>query len=265
MNPSAMTGQGNNTWFLDGTEPTLIDAGVGVPEHVQAIAQALGGRALKRVLVTHSHADHSSGIPALRDQWPEVSIFASEAWNGPVAHGPAAHLTIKTQKSISAAESIAPLRDGDTVSAGDRALTVIYTPGHAIDHICFWDALSRDLYSGDMVVRGSTVMIPATRGGGLRAYLSSLERLAALKPARIYPGHGPVINDPLEVIATYIEHRRMRDAQVAACLADGIRDPDAIVARIYPDLAPGLHAAARATVEAHLQKLAEEGTAGPGL
>ena len=102
-------------------------------------------------------------------------------------------------------------------------------------------------------------MIPATRGGGLRAYISSLERLASLKPARIYPGHGPVIDDPLDVIAEYLAHRRMRDAQVAACLADGISDPDAIVARIYPDLADGLHSAARATVEAHLQKLSEDG------
>jgi len=243
-----MTGQGNNTWLLDGDQPTLIDAGVGMPAHVDAIAKALDGRALKRVLVTHSHADHSSGIPALRARWPDVQVCVSEHW-------------VPAHPDLSGEG----LRAEALVKAGDRDLTVVYTPGHAIDHICFWDAQSRDLYSGDMVVRGSTVMIPATRGGGLRAYLSSLERLAALKPARIYPGHGPIISDPLEVIATYLEHRRMRDAQVAACLADGIRDPDAIVARIYPDLASGLHAAARATVEAHLQKLAEEGIAGPGL
>jgi glyoxylase-like metal-dependent hydrolase (beta-lactamase superfamily II) len=101
-----------------------------------------------------------------------------------------------------------------------------------------------------MIVRGSTVMIPAGRGGGLAAYLRSLARIAALRPSIVFPGHGPVIEDPLELIAEYVAHRRLRDSQVAACLAQGIVDPDAIVARIYPDW--HRPAAARATVEAHI-------------
>jgi glyoxylase-like metal-dependent hydrolase (beta-lactamase superfamily II) len=247
LNPSPMTGQGNNTWLQDGAEPTLIDAGVGVPEHIEAIAAALHGRPLRRVLITHGHADHSAGIPALRARWPDVEVCASEFFSG---------------------GGVVPLSDGQVVIAGDGPLTVVYTPGHAIDHVCFiengnssshfQENDSRGLFSGDMVVQGSTVMIPATRGGGLRAYLQSLERLAALKPARIYPGHGPVIDDPIELIESYLEHRRMRDAQVAACIADGVTEPDAIVDRIYPELAPALRPAARATVEAHLQKLAED-------
>ena len=67
-------------------------------------------------------------------------------------------------------------------------------------------------------------MIPAGRGGNLRDYLASLERLAALAPARIYPGHGPVIERPVELIGEYLEHRRMRDRQIVACLADGLTD-----------------------------------------
>lgn len=237
FNPSPMTGQGNNTWLLDGVEPALIDAGVGVPEHIDAIANALGSRPLRRVLVTHGHNDHSAGIPAIAARWPDVEICRSE---------------------LAAGKSETRLSDGNVVLAGDRVLTVLYTPGHAIDHVCFWDATTRDLYAGDMVVHGSTVMIPATRGGGLRAYLASLERLAALNAARIYPGHGPVIDNPGEVIAEYIAHRRMRDEQVATCLRDGVTDPDAIVSRIYPDLSPALRSAALATVEAHLQKLRED-------
>ncbi len=110
-----------------------------------------------------------------------------------------------------------------------------------------------------MVVRGTTVMIPANRGGGLRAYMTSLERLAALSPARILPGHGPIIDDPLALIAEYLDHRRMRDAQVAGCLRDGLSDPDAIVRRLYPGLPPALLFAARATIESHIQKLREDG------
>ena len=135
----------------------------------------------------------------------------------------------------------------------------MHTPGHAPDHVCFWNPETGDLFGGDMVIRGTTVMIPAGRGGSLRDYLASLERLASLAPARIYPGHGPIIDRPVELIREYQAHRRLREQQVIECLDDGLTDLDQIVARIYPDLAPPLRPAARATVEAHLQKLRDDG------
>jgi len=237
LNPGALTGRGNNTWLIDGAEPALIDAGVGVPGHVDAVAAALGGRPLRRVLITHGHPDHASGMPALRVRWPSLEackwvVEGETGWT--------------------------PLRDGQPVRAGDTRLTVLHTPGHALDHVCFWHDESAELYAGDMVALGTTIMIPAGRGGGLRAYLDSLRRIAALSPTRIFPGHGPVITDPLRLIADYLAHRSMRDEQVAACLRDGLTDLDAMVRRIYPDLAPGLLGAARATVEAHLEKIRED-------
>lgn len=239
-NPGPLTGEGNNTWLLDGDEPTLIDAGVGAPEHVEAIAHALDGRALARVLVTHGHADHASGVPALRARWPSLDV----------------------RKWLTTSESgWRPLVDGTRVRAGDAELIVLHTPGHATDHVCFWNEPTRDLYTGDMAVKGSTVMIPAGRGGNLAEYLRSLERLAALKPDRMLPGHGAIIEQPLALIAEYIEHRRSREAQVVRCLADGVTDVDAIVARIYPDIAAGVRPAARLTVQAHIEKLRAEGKA----
>jgi glyoxylase-like metal-dependent hydrolase (beta-lactamase superfamily II) len=229
-NPGPLTGSGNNTWLIDGSEPTLVDAGVGATAHLEAIANALRERPLARVLVTHGHRDHASGVPALRERWPALEVGQ---WP--------------------------ELRDGDVVRAGDSTLTAIHTPGHAPDHICFWDPARRDLFGGDMVVKGTTIMIPAGRGGNLRDYLSSLDRLAALEPRRIFPGHGPVIDDPVTLIREYIEHRHLRESQVQAALDAGIVDVDAIVSRIYPDLAEALRPAARLTVEAHLEKLRDDG------
>jgi hydroxyacylglutathione hydrolase len=233
-----MTGSGNTTWLLDGGEPTLVDAGVGAASHVDAIAQALGGRALGRVIVTHGHADHASGVPTLRARWPSLVAYK---W---IAEGDDVGWT--------------PLRDAQVLRASDRALEVIYTPGHAIDHVCLWDAESRDIFTGDLLVLGSTVMIPAGRGGNLRDYLASLARIDALDPRRALPGHGPVIEQPRALIAEYVAHRKMREQQVLAALAAGVSDVGEIVARIYPDLPDALRSAAHLTVQAHLQKIRED-------
>jgi glyoxylase-like metal-dependent hydrolase (beta-lactamase superfamily II) len=240
LNPSPMTGAGNNTYLLEGAEPTLVDAGVGAPAHIEALSAALADRPLARVIVTHGHADHASGVPALRARWPGLDACKFVAHDDPE---PGAW---------------SPLTDGQLVSAGDRTLAVVHTPGHARDHVCLWDAGERSLYAGDMVAIGTTIMVPAGRGGGMRAYLQSLHRMQALQPARIYPGHGPVIERPAELLAEFIEHRLMREAQVRACINRGTTHPADMVKEIYPGLPAALVPAATATVEAHIEKLRED-------
>jgi glyoxylase-like metal-dependent hydrolase (beta-lactamase superfamily II) len=237
-NPGPLTGDGNNTWLIDGAEPTLVDAGIGAASHVDAVARALGGRPLARVLVTHGHPDHASGAPALRARWPSL-----ECWKWKIDGDDA---------------SWRGLSEGQIVGAGERVLAVLHTPGHAIDHVCFWDATSRALYAGDMIRHPGTVVIPAGRGGNLRDYLRSLDRLAALDPGQLFPGHGAIVDRPREVIAEYIAHRHAREEQVIACLRDGVTDIEGIVDRIYAGLASDLRDAARLTVRAHLDKLRDE-------
>lgn len=235
-NPGTLTGPGNNTYLIDGAEPTMIDAGVGHPQHLDDLASALKGRVLARVLVTHGHPDHASGVPAIRARWPGVAVHKFPAAGD--------------------SSDWLPLRDNEALRAGDQELTVIYTPGHAIDHVCFWQPESRELFCGDMMTKTTTIMVPpSSRGGSLADYLDSLRRLAALEPRLVWPGHGDVIDAPVERIQTYLAHRAERERQVRACLDDGVTDIDAIVARVYADTPSALWPAARLTVEALLEKL----------
>jgi glyoxylase-like metal-dependent hydrolase (beta-lactamase superfamily II) len=241
-NPGPYTGpSGNNTWFLDGDEPTLIDAGIGQSSHLDALREALDGRSLVRLLLTHGHRDHAAGAPAIRALWPGVEVM-------------------KFPTADEAEWSV--LRDGAFVRAGSVRLRVLHTPGHAADHVCFWDESSRDLFAGDMVIRPGSVLIPAGRGGNLRDYLRSLERMASLSPARILPGHGPIIHNPLDVIAEYQTHRRRREEQILILLSEGYSTTEAITDRLYAGIDDELRRAATMTVQAHLDKLREEGRLG---
>jgi glyoxylase-like metal-dependent hydrolase (beta-lactamase superfamily II) len=230
-NASPWTGPtGNNTYLLSGREPALIDAGVGNAAHIQSVATALAGQPLRRVLITHAHPDHVGGLDAIVLEWPSVDVVR--------AGHPA-----------------------DKVKAGDTELRIIATPGHAPDHLCFFDEASGDVYCGDLVRIGGSIVIPASKGGNLRKYLDSLKRVRALSPRRLLPGHGPIVDDPVSLIDEYLEHRAQREEQVIAALVDGAKTPGAIVPRIYAELSPALLAAAADSVLAHLVKLQDEGRA----
>jgi glyoxylase-like metal-dependent hydrolase (beta-lactamase superfamily II) len=240
-NPSAMTGTGNWTYFLPGRHPVLIDAGVGEAAHLTAIADARPDGP-GHVLVSHAHGDHISGVPALASRWTDTR-FSKMPW---------------PERDASARVSWRWLIDGDVIPAGDGELQAIHTPGHAPDHLAFWHAPTRTIFSGDLVVAGTTVVIPASSGGSLKAYLASLERLLLLSPLRLLPAHGEPIDHPERLIRQYIAHRQEREHQVISALASGLRSPDAVVSRIYIGLSAALVPMARESVLAHLHKLEED-------
>ena len=238
-----MTGAGNNTYLLagDGGSAVMIDAGVGHSQHLADLDAALSERhaRLDRVLVTHGHRDHAEGAPALASAHPH-SRFCKMPWPG---------------QDEQYAVSWEPLDEGDVVPAGGESVSVLHTPGHSPDHLALWHEPSGSLFTGDLVVLGSSVMIHSSRGGNLAQYLASLERLLALDPRRLLPAHGPIVEHPRTLLTGYLEHRRFRERQVIAALRAGYSEVPAIAESIYDGLDPALMPAARENVRAHLEKL----------
>lgn len=246
FNPGPITGDGNWTWLLAGRVPTLVDAGTGDPRHLAALETALAGRPLAQVLVTHGHGDHASGAPAIVGRMPGVRC-RKMPWEDRDSLWPV---------------SWEPIADGEIIAAGDASLVTVHTPGHAPDHVCFFHEPTRTLFSGDLAVKGSTVWIPASHGGDLADYLGSLERILALKPRRMFPAHGAIIDEPEQLLRDYIAHRRDREEQVLDALRRGDATPEAVTARVYSDLNQPFLAIARENVVSQLIKLEREGRIG---
>src|SRR5205814_1174167 len=112
------------------------------------------------------------------------------------------------------------------------------------------------LFTGDMVLGAGTTVIPPD--GDLGDYLDSLARVRALDVRRIFPAHGPVIEEPTRKIDEYLAHRALRDEQILAGLRDGVQRTEDLVRRIYTDVPEFLHRAAGVSVESHLRRFVQQ-------
>ncbi len=231
-----MTLTGTNTYLVvsDGAVAVIDPGGPDdLPGHLDAIlaaAQPLGR--ITTVLVTHRHGDH---LPL---------AFPLAARTGALVVG---HPLLPGVKHAVA---------NDEVCFG--LLRALWTPGHTVDSLCLWNPETRDLFTGDLVLGTGTAVLDDVRGA-LAAYFASLQRLLALSPRTIYPGHGPVVSDAEAKLREYIAHRQQREQQVVSALsAAGPSSVDALVAAIYPDVAPNLVPMAARNVRACLDKLASE-------
>src|SRR5512132_1894663 len=245
LNPGLMTGPGTNTYLVGRRDPILIDTGAGVPDYLPLLERYLAERGFSqpsRVLLTHRHRDHLGGVEQLRARFKGLRVSKMR------------------HKDAALPEPIDDLRDGQDDQGEGVTLVPVYTPGHASDHLCYYLAEDRALFTGDVILGGSTTVIPSD-DGDLLDYLDSLKRLLGLDVQRIYPAHGPVIEDGPAKIREYLDHRMMRERQILEAMADGLDTIPAMVARIYADVAPALHPVAAMSVESHLRKLAREGRA----
>jgi glyoxylase-like metal-dependent hydrolase (beta-lactamase superfamily II) len=241
-NPGPMTGAGTNTYLLGRTETIVVDPGPAVPSHIEAILRHARGP-IRWILVTHTHLDHS---PAARELAARTG--ARLAGRAAPAHG----------RQDAGFEPDRALVDQELVRAAETRLRAIHTPGHASNHLCYWDPDSGNLFTGDHIIDGSTVVIDPP-DGNMSHYLRSLKGLRALRAQCLMPGHGEPLEEPLAAIDALIDHRARREAKVLDALELGqAQTIPALLSSVYDDVATRLHRVAARSLLAHLLKLEED-------
>jgi glyoxylase-like metal-dependent hydrolase (beta-lactamase superfamily II) len=145
---------------------------------------------------------------------------------------------------------------------GDTQLVAIHTPGHASNCVCYLLEREGLLFTGDHVLEGvSPVILPPD--GDMAAYMHSLQKLHAYDFERIAPGHGGLMERGKEVLTSLRDHRLAREQKVLRSLRQlAAATLDELTPVVYDDVATERHGWARLTLEAHLIKLAGEGSAG---
>ncbi|TVQ47874.1 MAG: MBL fold metallo-hydrolase [Gammaproteobacteria bacterium] len=245
-NGGPLTGPGTNSYVLGNGRRVVLDPGPADPAHLERLAGACEGRC-EFIMVSHTHPDHSPGAAPLAAALGVPLVGLPPPETGPQDR------------------SFRPERvpaDGEVFAFDGFELVAVHTPGHASNHVC-WLLRPLDwLFTGDHLMGGSTVVI-APPDGNMNAYLASLQRLKSLPIARLAPGHGPVLEDPVAVVDAVIAHRLRREARVVDALAAAAQPAtaDDLVARVYADTPVALHPLARLSLQAHLEKLVEDGRA----
>jgi len=252
-NPGPFTFKGTGVYLVGaGERVAVIDPGPDMADHLSALKRVIGTRRVSHILITHSHRDHSPAAAALK------------SWSGAPVYGLPDHAAPSGQEgAVDEAHDhdFVPdvmVHDGMEIAGDGFSLECVLTPGHTANHVCYALREEKALFSGDHVMGWSTSVI-APPDGDMGQYIASLEKLRTRDETLFYPTHGSPIPDSKGWVEQLIAHRRQREQQILEALRAGACDIPLLARRLYPDIAPGLQAAAAQQVNAHLLHLAEKG------
>jgi glyoxylase-like metal-dependent hydrolase (beta-lactamase superfamily II) len=256
-NHGMMAGQPTNVYLLgyvadERRALALVDTGDKSSEDVLLAALDQTGVAIERItqiILTHCHPDHVGNAAALK-RATGATVYAH---------------ALERQQIERFGNDLAVdvwVKPGQSIDCDGFAVETIFTPGHSPGHYCVVEPISGVLLAGDMISGfGSVGIFPPH--GSMRQYIDSLRRLLAANEAKPFslvgPGHGPPIADARAKIEEYITHRLAREEEVFDAVASGASSLDDILPIAYPDVQPHLSFAARSTLQAHLDKLIEDG------
>jgi recombination protein RecT len=176
----SVPGQTSNTWLVGRDAIVVVDPGDPGEEAMAAILQAAGEGRIRAIALTHPDPDHAAGAESLAERL-DVPVFV-----GPRG---GRHLPFAVRE----------LPDHAAVPAGDVPLRVHQAAGPRPEHLVLELEERRVMVTGDLV--GDRASRAVLGPPDKVAWQASLGRMAALRPGRLLPGHGPAIDDPERVIA----------------------------------------------------------------
>jgi glyoxylase-like metal-dependent hydrolase (beta-lactamase superfamily II) len=255
-NPSPFTFKGTVSYIVGRGKVAIIDPGPDDPGHNAALLDAVRGETVTHIFVTHTHRDHSPGVPAIKAKTGALVLA-----EGP--HRPARPLHVGDGPRMESSNDTdfrpdRALADGETVNGEGWTLQAITTPGHTANHMAYAFKEANIIFSGDHVMAWSTPVV-APPDGSMSDYMASLAKLAKRSEPIYFPGHGPAVTNAPRFVAAYILHRKAREASILNRLQGGESDIPTMVSAIYANLDPRLLKAAGMSVLAHLEDLVARG------
>jgi len=258
-NPGVMTGPGTNSYLVGdpATGYIAIDPGPADPEHLDKLWRAAGGD-IRMIVCTHSHPDHSPGAAPLQALCVQAGKARPPILGLPSAPTARTASTFTPDRSLQNNELLA--LDGQAPEGNiTHTLQVIYTPGHAANHLCLLLVEDALLFSGDHILNGSTTVVDPP-DGNMADYLDSLDKLDAVCAEHgvefILPAHGYVLGNARGAIAKLKSHRLAREAKVLAAmqaLPQGSMED--WVRHAYADVPPRMWPVAQRSLLAHVERI----------
>jgi glyoxylase-like metal-dependent hydrolase (beta-lactamase superfamily II) len=290
-NPSNFTFTGTGTYLVgNATDVAVIDPGPDLPEHRTALLRAIEGQKVRAIVITHCHSDHVGLAAWLREETGAPTV----AWKPHGAVGqldndddikvmqslappPKTEEEKEKEREIARAAGLDPddleiresvdlefepdvrVGDGEVAAHGDGwTLIGIHTPGHTSNHMCVAFEEEKALFTGDHIMGWSTTVV-SPPDGDMRDYMESVKKLQLRDDKILWPTHGSPVTDPQPFLRAYYEHRLGREAQVLACVAEGVNTVAPMVRQMYAAVIPELHIPAARSVLSHLTQLVQDG------
>jgi glyoxylase-like metal-dependent hydrolase (beta-lactamase superfamily II) len=195
---------------------TLLDSTMKSPaDEVARMSRELGLQ-LRRIVLTHAHADHVGGVAGVLEQQGSVEVAIGER---------EARL-LRGDKGLDPSEPPVPVKGffvdvkwkpGRLLRQGDRvgSLEVVQAPGHTPGHVAFLDVRDRTLLAGDAFqTRGGLAVsgvlrplfpFPALATWHKPTALRTAKSLRELNPSRLAVGHGEVLQEPSSAVDAALE------------------------------------------------------------
>ncbi|HEY0218284.1 MAG TPA: MBL fold metallo-hydrolase [Afipia sp.] len=255
-NPGPFTFTGTNSYIVGKGNVAIIDPGPDDDTHLNALLDAVRGETVTHIFVTHTHLDHSPGVPRIK-----AATGATVYAEGPHRASRPKYASEMRSSESGADRAFRPdvvMKDGEVVSGDGWRLEAVTTPGHTANHVAFAWPERGITFVGDHVMGWSTSIV-APPDGSMVDYMASLEKLTRRNEQLYFSGHGPEIPDAVRFVQFMIRHRRAREASILHRLAKGEADIPAIVRASYIGIDPRLMGAAGYSVLAHLEDLVARG------